>query len=576
MADGWAVVLALGAAGGALVARPLPLALGVALVAVALVLRRPALLCIAAALLASTMGARAWAGLEGAPTGRLDAFVTLVSDPQPVDAAVRVDLRYRHKRVEAWARGGAAAALRTRAAGERVHLVGALTRVPPQARARLAVRHVAARLSIARVGVHTDGDAVSRIANRMRRTLVRGARSLPPDLRALYTGLVFGDDRDQPPQMADDFRAAGLSHLTAVSGQNVAFALAAAWPLLRVLGLRTRFAAALVVLALFGVMTRWEPSVLRAIAMAAIALWAFTIGRPSSTVRLLGLAVAALVIVDPMLVRSVGFLLSVGACAGIAALAQPLGRRLPGPRPVAAALGVTLAAQVGVAPVLAPLFGGVPVAALPANLLALAAAGPVMTWGMTAGFVAGVAPPAIAAVIHLPTRLLVAWIAGVAHWAARLPLSRLSLLGVAVAAVLGLIAVVRGGPLRALALATLAGIALLPLVAGTRPVAGRAIAGGPHLWRSGDATVLVADASARPRDVLAGLRAAGVRRIDAVVMERGSPDAIALDDVLDAYPPRTVLSAPGTRARVGPMTVTVLEGGRATVAGPWPRPLSTS
>jgi hypothetical protein len=70
--------------------------------------------------------------------------------------------------------------------------------------------------------------------------------------------------------------------------------------------------------------------------------------------------------------------------------------------------------------------------------------------------------------------------------------------------------------------------------------------------------------------VLAGLRSAGVIRIDAVVMERGSAAAKALDDVLDRYRPRIVLSAPGTRARVGPLTVTVLEHGRATVGGPWP------
>ena len=83
-----------------------------------------------------------------------------------------------------------------------------------------------------------------------------------------------------------------------------------------------------------------------------------------------------LLIVDPVLVRSVGFLLSVGACCGIALWAAPLAARLPGPRIVAEPLAVTIAAQVGVAPVLIPVFGGLPVAAIPANLLAIPAAGP--------------------------------------------------------------------------------------------------------------------------------------------------------------------------------------------------------
>ena len=60
-----------------------------------------------------------------------------------------------------------------------------------------------------------------RIANSLRRTIESGARSLARDERALFTGLVYGDDRAQSPLTADDFDAAGLTHLLAVSGQNV-------------------------------------------------------------------------------------------------------------------------------------------------------------------------------------------------------------------------------------------------------------------------------------------------------------------------------------------------------------------
>src|SRR5205814_8943014 len=115
---------------------------------------------------------------------------------------------------------------------------------------------------------------------------------------------------------------------------------------------------------------------------------------------------------------SVGFLLSVGACVGIAVLARPIADALPGPRPLAGALGVTMAAQLGVAPVLVPVFGGLPVASLPANLLAVPAAGPVMMWGIAAGLPAGVAGGAAARLVDVPTRLLIGWIAAVARWSA--------------------------------------------------------------------------------------------------------------------------------------------------------------
>src|SRR5436189_94520 len=79
--------------------------------------------------------------------------------------------------------------------------------------------------------------------------------------------------------VTDDFRGAGLSHLLAVSGQNVAFVLALAGPMLRRLGLRVRLPATIAVIAFFALVTRFEPSVLRASAMAALAVTASTMGR---------------------------------------------------------------------------------------------------------------------------------------------------------------------------------------------------------------------------------------------------------------------------------------------------------
>jgi competence protein ComEC len=107
--------------------------------------------------------------------------------------------------------------------------------------------------------------------------------------------------------------------------------------------------------------------------MAALATTAWFVARPASPLRLLGLAVAALVIVDPLLVWSVGFWLSVGATFGIAVLAEPIATRLPGPPVLAAAVGVALAAQIGVAPMQMLVFGAPSIAALPANLLAVPA-----------------------------------------------------------------------------------------------------------------------------------------------------------------------------------------------------------
>src|SRR6185436_6504055 len=138
------------------------------------------------------------------------------------------------------------------------------------------------RIDAASVQPVGDGDPLARVANALRSTLLRGTSTLPTDRRALFAGFVLGDDRGQSLAVAGDFRGAGLSHLTVVSGENVAFVLVVATPVLRRLGRRGRWLATLAVVGLFGVVTRFEPSVLRATVMAAVAVTAWMTGRPIS------------------------------------------------------------------------------------------------------------------------------------------------------------------------------------------------------------------------------------------------------------------------------------------------------
>jgi competence protein ComEC len=254
--------------------------------------------------------------------------------------------------------------------------------------------------------------------------------------RSLYLGFVIGDDRAQPPAVVEQFRASGLAHLSAVSGENVAFLLAVAGPGLRRLGGPARWAVTLALIGWFAVITRFEPSVIRASVMAALACTGVALGRAAGTTRLLSLTVIGVLLADPLLVRDVGWWLSVGATAGIAVLARPLAARLPGPAALRAGLAVTVSAQLGVAPVSVAVFGPLPVASVPANLLAVPAAGPVMVYGLPAGLTCSALPDPMAWLLQLPTVLLVRWIARVAAWGAAAPLPALggpAMVGVAIA-----------------------------------------------------------------------------------------------------------------------------------------------
>src|SRR5439155_5109192 len=116
------------------------------------------------------------------------------------------------------------------------------------------------------------------------------ARVLPARQAGLLLGLALGDTSRLDPIVEDQFRATGLSHLTAVSGENVAMFLAPILGLLSWLqvGRRTRFACGLAAVAFFVALTRAEPSVLRAAAMTGLAMLGVFLGRPRTPAAILG------------------------------------------------------------------------------------------------------------------------------------------------------------------------------------------------------------------------------------------------------------------------------------------------
>ncbi len=251
--------------------------------------------------------------------------------------------------------------------------------------------------------------------------VLRGATVLPATPRALLAGFVLGDTAAIPAEVVADFRDAGLSHLLAVSGANVAFALAIAAPLLGRLPRAGRLVVGVGVLVLFGAMTRWEPSVARAVVMAGLVLLARCARAPRGGAACWCSPRAVLLAVDPFLLHSIGFLLSCGACAGIVVGAGPIMRRLRGPMVVREALAVTAAAQIGVAPVLVATFGSLPLVALPANLLAAPFVGPLTIWGLVASAVGGTLGRAASAWLELPTLAMLQAVTVVAHQAAAGP-----------------------------------------------------------------------------------------------------------------------------------------------------------
>jgi competence protein ComEC len=275
----------------------------------------------------------------------------------------------------------------------------------------------------------------------------RALATLAPERAGLLVGMALGDTSLLPADLEGDFRAAGLTHLMAVSGANLAVVLAAGLWLAGVAGAGRRVLAGVgaVLVVLLVVVTRWEPSVLRAGVMAGLVLFGIATGRGPGGRRALCLAVVVLLLADPSLTGALGFQLSVAATAGVLWLGPVAARVLPAQVPERArkAVGMTLGAQATAVP--AHALGPVSLAGLPANLLGLPLAGGPMLLGVVAAATAPVAPWVATLACRLADPFLLALIA-VARWAAGLPggsftLSGPARAGPAVAVVLVVLAV---------------------------------------------------------------------------------------------------------------------------------------
>ncbi|WP_037819258.1 ComEC/Rec2 family competence protein [Streptomyces sp. NRRL B-3229] len=416
-----------------------------------------------------------------------------------------------------------------------------------------------------RAGPEVVGEAsgAQRFAGRLRAGLREATDGLPADARALLPGLVVGDTSRITPELDEAFKETDLAHTLAVSGSNLTILLVlligppGLARLVERRGLAPRLGMSLRTTALVGggltlafvVVCRPDPSVLRAAACGAVALLALATGRRRSLIPALATAVLLLVLYDPWLARSYGFLLSVLATGALLTLAPrwslALRRRRVPPR-LAEALAAAAAAQAVCAPVVAVLSARVSLVAVPCNLLVEFAVAPATVLGFAALATAPVAMP-VAEGLAWCASWPAGWIAEVARTGASLPGGGVDWPGswagaglLALATVLVLLVGRRllGHPWWCAVCALLFALAVVQPPPLTRVVTGWP----PPGWRmvmcdvgQGDAAVLAAgegtgvvvDAGPDPELVDGCLRTLGVTRVPLVVLTHFHADHVA-------------------------------------------------
>ena len=266
-------------------------------------------------------------------------------------------------------------------------------------------------------------------ADRLRARL---ARSLAPGLRgerrALLEGVVLGDDAGLSEDLRRRFRASGLYHLLAVSGQNVAIVAGAVLLLAWLAGL-PRWLGELGALAGIGcyvLAVGAQPSVVRAGIAGALGSLAWLAARPRDRWYFLLIGALALLAWNPYVLLDAGFQLSFSAVAAIFVLAPRLQRVLEGypvPRSLALVASVSTACGLVTAPVLWFQFHAIPLLSVPANALAAPAVLPLL--GLALG-AAALDPlwPAGASVLGWLNGWCAAYLAGCARLVGGLPFAQ--------------------------------------------------------------------------------------------------------------------------------------------------------
>lgn len=255
------------------------------------------------------------------------------------------------------------------------------------------------------------------------RFAARAREALPAAQAAMLPALVLGDTSTVPATTTAEFRAAGLTHLTAVSGANVTIVCGAVLFLGRLVGPRAAVAMAAAALLAFVVVVQPSASVLRAAVMGAITLLAILTARRRQAVPALSATVIVLMIAAPHLAVDVGFALSVSATAALVLLAPRWSQRLSArgwPKPLADAVCIAAAAQLVTAPLVAGVTGTLSLVSVAANLAVAALIAPITVLGTAAATVCPFWPAAARLLIRF-TGPELWWLLKVAHWAAGLP-----------------------------------------------------------------------------------------------------------------------------------------------------------
>lgn len=237
--------------------------------------------------------------------------------------------------------------------------------------------HVVAKFTIEKVTqINSTSNMIEKLSTFSREQVSNGCARLSIDSQGICEGLLIGERSHISKLTYDKYRAAQLTHLLVASGANIVFILSFLSPILKRLSLRPRFTLMCAIAIFYCILTRFEPSILRATIMVCVPSISRIRGYRLKQSKIFLFSIAICLLIDPFLIYRVGFWLSSAATGGLYFLTPKIKEFVR-----SELVASTLAATIAVQPVLWLSFGFTWPFKWPISVVAIAIAEPLSTIG---------------------------------------------------------------------------------------------------------------------------------------------------------------------------------------------------
>lgn len=238
-------------------------------------------------------------------------------------------------------------------------------------------------------------------------------------MASLGIGFVVGQRTSLPPDLDEQLKIVGLTHIVVASGYNLTILVRFARRLIARHSRYLAFVLSVTLMLTFVAFSGFSPSMNRAVAVTGLSLLAWYFGRRFHPLLLIMYVAAGTALWNPVYIwADLGWYLSFFAFGGVLIVAPLISAQLfkdKSPPVVSQLVIETLSAELMTLPLIAFIFGTFPTFGLLANILV----GPVIPFAMLATTVAGVVGmilPAVAPLAAIPAMVIIGYVVAVVEW----------------------------------------------------------------------------------------------------------------------------------------------------------------